>query len=92
MDGRLRASPSKPANAYPRVMPSRLSAAVDDRLQAVIVAWGRRRWPAMRLVPARWLRPAVAPLAIRVRRLLGRAVLAAAMSTSLIVALLILKP
>jgi hypothetical protein len=73
-------------------MPSRLSAAVDDRLQAAIVAWGRRRWPAMRLVPARWLRPAVAPLAIRVRRLLGRAVLAAAISTSLIVALLILKP
>ena len=73
-------------------MPSRLSAAVDERLQAVIVAWGRRRWPAMRLVPARWLRPAVAPLAIRFRRLLWRAVLVAAMSTSLIAALLILKP
>jgi hypothetical protein len=73
-------------------MPSRLSAAMDRRLEDLIVAWTRRQWPALRLVPARWLRPAVAPTALRLRRLLSRGVLAAAMPIGIILALLILKP
>jgi hypothetical protein len=73
-------------------MRSGLSAAIDRRLEDLIVAWTRRQWPASRLVPARWLRPAVAPTALRLRRLLSRGVLAAAMPIGIILALLILKP
>jgi hypothetical protein len=69
-------------------MPSRLSAAMDRRLEDLIVAWTRRQW----LVPARWLRPAVAPTALRLRRLLSHGVLAAATPIGIILALLILKP
>ena len=69
-----------------------LGAAIDIRLQNLIVAWARRRWPVLRLVPARWIWPAVAPAAPRLRRALSRALLAAAMPAGMIVALLILKP
>jgi hypothetical protein len=80
------------ANAYPRAMLSGLSAVIDSRLEDLIVAWARRRWPVLRLVPARWIQPAVAPLAPRLRRLLSRAVLAAAMPIGVILTLLILTP
>jgi hypothetical protein len=73
-------------------MPRGLSTVFDTRLEDLIVAWGRRRWPALRVVPARWLRAAVAPSARRCRRMLGRAVLAAALPIGLILALLIVKP
>jgi hypothetical protein len=73
-------------------MPGGLGTAVDGRLEDLAVAWARRRWPALRLVPARWIRPAVAPMARRLRRLLSRGVLAAAMPLGIILALLILKP
>ena len=73
-------------------MPSGLSAAIDSRLEDLIVVWARRRWPALRLVPARWIRPAVAPTAVRLRRSLSRGLLAAAMPVGIILALLILKP
>jgi hypothetical protein len=79
------------AKAYPRAMPSGLNAAIDRRLEDLIVAWARRRWPALRLVPARWIRPALAPMALRLRRSLSRAVLAAA-PIGIILGLLILKP
>jgi hypothetical protein len=70
-------------------MRSGLSGAVDRRLEGLIVAWARRRWPALRLVPARWMRPAVAPMALRLRRLLSRAVLAVALPAGVVLALLI---
>jgi hypothetical protein len=79
------------AEAYPRAMLNGPSTLIDGRLEDLIVAWARRRWPALRLVPARWMRPAVAPMAVRLRRLLSRAVLAAAMPIGIILALLILK-
>jgi hypothetical protein len=68
-----------------------LSTAIDGRLEDLMVAWVRRRWPASRLVPARWMRPAVAPMALRLRHLLARAVIAAAMLIGGVVTLLILK-
>jgi hypothetical protein len=73
-------------------MPSGLSTGIDKRLEDLIVAWSRRQWPALRLVPARWLRPAVAPTALRLRRALARGVLAAALPVGILLALLILKP
>jgi hypothetical protein len=72
-------------------MPSGLSGAIDRRLEDLIVAWTRRRWPALRLVPSRWLRPAVEPTAARLRRMLAHGVLAAAMPIGVLLALLILK-
>jgi hypothetical protein len=73
-------------------MHSALSAAIDRRLEALIIVWARREWPALRLLPVRWLRPAVAPTALRLRRLLTRAVLVAAMPAAIAVGLLVLKP
>jgi hypothetical protein len=66
-------------------MRTRASAAVDMHLADLIVAWARRRWPALRLMPAHWLRAAVRPAAIRLRRRLsaGALVLVAAFGLSL---------
>jgi hypothetical protein len=72
-------------------MPSAISAAVDRRLEDLIVAWTRRQYPALQWVPARWIRPAVAPAAVRLRRLLWGAVLAAATPIGMILVLLIVK-
>jgi hypothetical protein len=66
-------------------MPSGISAAVDRRLEDVIVAWTRRQYPA------RWIRPAVAPAAVRLRRVLWRGVLAAATPIGMILVLVIVK-
>jgi hypothetical protein len=80
------------ARAYPRAMPSGPSAAIDRWLQDLIVTWARRQWPALRLLPARWIRPAVAPTALRLRRLLSRGILTAGMPVGIVLALLVLKP
>jgi hypothetical protein len=72
-------------------MPNGISAAVDRRLEDLIVAWTRRRYPALQWVPARWIRPAVAPAAVRLRRLLWRGVLAAATPIGMSLVLLIVK-
>jgi hypothetical protein len=73
-------------------MSSGLNAVIDRRLRDLIVAWSRRQWPVLRLVPARWLRPVVAPTALRLRRSLSRTVLAAALPVGILLALLILTP
>ena len=78
--------------AYRRVMFSGPGAAIDGWLEDLLMVWGRRPWPALRLVPARWIRPAVAPMARRFRRMLLRAVLTAAMPIGILFALLILRP
>jgi len=69
-------------------MRSRVSAAIDTQLADLIVAWARRRWPALGLVPARWIRPAVTPAARPLRRLLSTAALILGATTALIVAVL----
>jgi hypothetical protein len=73
-------------------MHSALGVAIDRRLEALIIIRARREWPALRLLPIRWLRPAVAPTATRLRRFLTRAFLAAAMPVAVVVGLLVLKP
>jgi hypothetical protein len=72
-------------------MPSGISAVVERRLANLIVVWLRRQCPALQWVPARWIRPAVAPAAVRLRRLLWRGALAAATPIGLVVVLLIVK-
>ena len=71
-------------------MPNGISAEVDRRLEDLIVAWTRRRYPALQWVPARWMRPVVAPAAVRLRRWLWRGVLAAAMPIGMMLVLLVL--
>jgi hypothetical protein len=67
-----------------------LTAAIDRRLQEFVVAWARRRWPALRVVPPRLIRPAAAPAARQLRRLLTRSVFAAAVPVGIVFALLTL--
>jgi hypothetical protein len=73
-------------------MPRRVSASVDGRLQDLVVEWARRRWPVLRIVPVRLIRPAVAPMTTQLRRVLSRAVLATALSAGMLIMLLALKP
>jgi hypothetical protein len=72
-------------------MRSDISAAIDRHLETLVVVWSRRRWPALRLVPAQWIRPVVAPIALRLRRLLALAILAMVMLVGINVAVLILR-
>ena len=67
-------------------MRSRINAAIDTQLADLIVAWTRRRWPALRLMPARLIMPAVRPAAIRLRRVLTAAALILGVTTGLILA------
>ena len=69
-------------------MRSRVNAAIDTQLADLIVAWARRRWPALGLVPARWIRPAARPAAIRMRRVLSSAALILGAATALTLAVL----
>ena len=81
----------EPATILAR-MPNGVRAAVDRQLQHLIVAWVRRQYPALQVVPARWMRPAVAPAAARLRRLLWRGVLVAATAIGIVLMLVIVKP
>jgi hypothetical protein len=65
-----------------------VSVAIDRRFEALIVAWARRQWPLLQLVPARWIRPAVRPTAARLRRSCARGMIALAVPGSIIFALL----
>jgi hypothetical protein len=71
-------------------MRSAMGAAIDDWLEELIVAWGRRRWPVLRLVPAQWIRPAIKPAVVRLRRSLSRGALVLAVPVGTILALFIL--
>jgi hypothetical protein len=75
------------ARGYPGAMRNGVSEAVDRRLEALIVAWVRRQWPVLRLVPARLIRPAITPTAVRLRRWFSRGVLALAVPSGIIVVL-----
>jgi len=65
-----------------------VSAGIDRRLEDLIVAWLRREWPVLRLVPSRWIRPAVRPTAMRLRRSASRIMLSVAVATGIVLALL----
>ena len=76
--------------AYARPMRNGVGAAIDGRLEELIVKWVRRQWPALRLVPARWIRPVTKPTVVRLRRSLSRGALTLAVPIGTILALLIL--
>jgi hypothetical protein len=69
-------------------MRTAVSAAIERRLENLIVARARRQSPVLRLVPARWIRPAITPTAARLRRSLSRGVLVLALLPGIILALI----
>jgi hypothetical protein len=62
-------------------------AAIDRRCEGLIVAWLRRRWPVLRLVPAGWMRPLITPTATRMRRSLSQGLLAVTLSGGVVLTL-----
>jgi hypothetical protein len=69
-------------------MRHRVTAAIDIELAHLLVAVARRRWPALRLIPPSWIRLAVTPAAMRLRRMLSAAALISCATAALIVAVL----
>ena len=57
-----------------------------------MVALACRRWPALRVVPRRWIRPVLVPAAVRLRRGISVAALVVAATAGVIIALLALWP
>jgi hypothetical protein len=86
LGGGLRSWSRNRRDRYLRSVRTRVSTAVDTRLADLIVALACRRWPALRLMPAGWIRPAVRPAAIRLRRALSAAALMLGVTVSLTVA------
>lgn len=62
-------------------MPTLVVGTLNRLLADALVGGARRRWPVLRLVPRRWLRPLVMPTAKHLRSSLTRA----AMFISLVV-------
>jgi hypothetical protein len=94
---RFRGSPVARARAgwcraYPTPMRNGVGVAIDGRIEALIMAWVRRRWPLLRLVPARMMRPAVAPAASSLRRSILRGALVVALPAAVVLAALALSP
>jgi hypothetical protein len=80
------------AGNYLLAMRTGVSRAIDRRLEDMIVAWLRREWPVLRLVPLHWIRPAARPTAVRLRRSLTRITLAVGVPSAIVLALLTLAP
>jgi hypothetical protein len=60
----------QPLRPYLHAIRTRVNAAIDMRLAGLMVALACRRWPALGVVPHRWIRPVLVPAAGRLR--LGR--------------------
>jgi hypothetical protein len=71
-------------------MRTRVNAAIETRLADLIVALAYRRWPALRVVPRRWIGPALVPAAGRLRRGITAAAVIAAATAGVIIALLVI--
>ena len=65
-----------------------INAAIDRRLERVVVTRARRRSPVLHLVPARWIGVAARPTIVRVRRGLLLAAAGGAEMTLVLVAVL----
>ncbi len=75
---------------YSDAMRSSPGAALDRRIEALIVSWVRRQWPVLRIVPVGLIRPALAPTALRLRRSTVRAAFVLAIPAVVVVAVLAL--
>lgn len=63
-------------------------AALDRRIETLIVTSVRRKWPLLRLVPTGLIRPAVAPTALRLRRSIVRGTLVIAILAAVVIVVL----
>jgi len=72
-------------------MRSELGAAIDRRLAGLIIIRLQRAWPLLKLVPASWIVPIVAPGARRLRRSLSRVAVAVAVSSGALIVLIALR-
>ena len=68
-------------------MRTRVNAAIDTRLADLIVVLACRRWPMLRVVPQRWIRPVLVPAAGRLRRSIAAAALISVATAGVIIAL-----
>lgn len=73
-------------------MRSRVHAVIDTRLAELMVTLACRRWPALRIVPRRWIRPVLVPAAVRLRRGISAAALIVAAAAGVIIALRVIWP
>jgi hypothetical protein len=73
---------------YARAMRGYLGAAIDRRLAELIILRLRRAWPLLKLLPASWFLPIVAPGAKRLRRSLARGAVAVAVCAGALVVLI----
>lgn len=78
------------ANAYAPAMRTGARAAIDRRLEGLMIARVRQRWPVVRLVPVGWIRPVIKPTVVRLRVSLVRGAIASALAVGSILTLLIL--
>ena len=76
---------------YARVMRSELGAAVDRRLAGLIIARLRRSWAVLKLVPASWIVPIVAPRARRLRRSFSRGAAGVTVCAGAVIVLVIVR-
>jgi hypothetical protein len=67
-------------------------AAIDGRLERLIIGHARREWPLLRLVPAALMGPVVAPVARRIRRSLAHTTLVLVVALAVIAGVLALAP
>lgn len=88
----MHAWPGNERDRYLHAMLSRVNAVIDARAADLMVALACRRWPALRVVPRRWIRPVVVPAAVRLRRGISAAALIVAATAGVIIALLVIWP
>jgi hypothetical protein len=79
-----------PGSLYAGAVRNELGAAIDRRLAELIILRMRRSWPLLKLVPASWILPIVAPGATRLRRSLSRGAAALAVSAGALIVLIAL--
>lgn len=80
-----------PGSPYARAMRSELGAAIDGWLAELMIIRLRRAWPLLKLVPASWIFPIVAPSARRLRRSLCHGAVAVAVSAGAVIVLIALR-
>jgi hypothetical protein len=86
----LQRSRRMPPLPYARDMRLAALRAIDRLLVSLLLAGARRGWPVLRLVPASWLRPLLAPTARRLRGPLAHVMLSLSLAlaaTSVLLAL-----
>jgi hypothetical protein len=88
----LHAWPGAERDRYLHAMRSRVNAAIDTRVADLILALACRRWPTLRVVPQRWIRPVLVPAAARLRRGITAPALIVAATAGVIIALLVMGP